>query len=315
MKSISRWIWLVIIGLSLTSPQPTQAQSGEQLWLFNQINGLRAQVGVHNYAWNAQLAAAAQQQSEYMAATGHISHQQSNGSMPSDRARANGYTGSWISENIYGGGMATASHAWNFWLNSSVHYAGMVNRNTNEIGIGVAAGTSGQFYTLVFGYRSDVTAPPAAPIVEPPSTDGESGDIPPTQAVALAPPPTRVPPTATFTPSPTIPTFTPTPTWTFTPTWTSSPSPTIAPSTSTPISLPTAAVITVEPTEVAVDLPPEPTQIQFEAEPPPQQQVTVTDEEDDGFKVNDLLPIFLAAQVILIGVGIYSLFFRATKKT
>jgi len=38
-------------------------------------------------------------------------------------------------------------------------------------------------------------------------------------------------------------------------------------------------------------------------------------DDDGGFKLNDLLPVFLAAQVILIGIGIYSLFFRSTKKT
>jgi hypothetical protein len=312
MKSISRWIWLLLIVCSLRPPHNNaQAQSGEQLWLFNQINNLRAQVGLHSYVWNPQLAAAAQQHSEYMAATGHISHQQSNGSMPSDRAAANGFGGSWVSENIYGGGMATASHAWNFWLNSSVHYAGMTNRNTNSIGIGVASG----YYTLVFGYVSGVEAPPAQPVDNPPASeqDDETVDVAPVQAPPQAPPPTRAPPTLTFTPSPTVPTFTPTPTWTLTPTWTPSASPTPAPPTSTPISLPTAAVIVAaEPTEVVVAVPVMPTQV--DSDPPRQRQVTISD-DDEGFKINDLLPVFLAAQVILIGIGIYSLFFRSAKKT
>lgn len=319
MKSLSRWAWLLVVVISWLphTSVPVQAQSGEQLWLLNQINNLRSQLGLHSYVWNPQLAAAAQQQSEYMAATGHISHQQSNGSMPSDRAASNGYTGSWVSENIYGGGMATASHAWNFWLNSSVHYAGMTHSRNNEIGIGVASGSSGQFYTLVFGYGSGVQAPPAQPLDNSASqdvvvdTEGEV-DAVVEQPVPQAPPPTRVPPTLTFTPSPTVPTFTPTPTWTFTPTWTPSASPTIAPPTSTPISLPTAAaIVAVEPTNVVIESASLPTQ--DNVDPPRQKQVVVTD--DEGFKINDLLPIFLMGQVILIGVGIYSLFFRSAKKT
>jgi hypothetical protein len=304
-----------LVVISLLPPNKANAQSGEQLWLFDQINTLRSQLGLHSYVWNPQLAAAAQQQSEYMAATGNISHQQSNGSMPSDRAAANGFSGSWVSENIYGGGMATATHAWNFWLNSSVHYAGMTNRNTNSIGIGVASGSSGQFYTLVFGYVSGVEAPPAQPVDNPPAQeqDGDTVEIPPVQAPPQAPPPTRAPPTLTFTPSPTVPTFTPTPTWTLTPTWTPSAAPTLAPPTSTPISLPTAAaVVAVVPTEITNEVALASTQV--EVDPRPQRQVTVVD-DDQGFNINDLLPVFLAAQVILIGIGIYSLFFRSAKKS
>ncbi|NDJ87325.1 MAG: CAP domain-containing protein [Chloroflexi bacterium] len=285
------------------SPLPAAAQQDEKSWLLSQINNLRAQVGVPGYALNAQLGAAAQQHSEYMATTGHISHQQSNGSRPVDRARANGYAGGWISENIYGGTLATAADAWNFWLNSPVHYAGLTNANTNEIGIGVATTERGSFYTLVFGKGSGVTAPQ----VDVPPEDAAS---PPEGNAAAAPPPTRrpPPPTRTLTPSPTIPTLTPTPSWTFTATWTATASMTSPPNTATPIILPTAAVVTNAPTVVAADAQPDNTAPA--ADPSEQREQRADDSKADGLKPEDLLPYFLAGQVILISIGIVSLFRR-----
>src|SRR5262245_28208778 len=128
------------------------AQGNDPQSLFGQVNNLRAGVGLHAYVWNDQLAVAAQQQSEYMAVTGDVSQTQSNGSTPTSRAAANGYAGSMIAENIYGGLIAQASDAWNFWINSGVHYATLTNARDNEIGIGMATGEYGTFFALVIGY-------------------------------------------------------------------------------------------------------------------------------------------------------------------
>lgn len=234
---------LVILTALLPQSAPAHAQD-DKAWLLSQINNLRAQLGLHAYVWNDQLGAAAQQQSLYMAETGHISHTQVNGSTPASRASANGYTGRFVSENIYGGGIAGAADAWNFWINSPVHYAGIAHQRNNEIGIGVASGPNGNFFTLVFGYQSNLNAPPAGDSNNSPppqDTGGDTSAPPPTQA------PRYIPPTRTFTPSPTVPTLTPTATWTGTATWTPSPTWTIPPATSTPIQLPTAQVIALEP--------------------------------------------------------------------
>ncbi|KAB2866730.1 MAG: hypothetical protein F9K46_01710, partial [Anaerolineae bacterium] len=45
---------------------PVAAQGSDPQWLFGQVNNLRGGLGLHAYVWNDQLAAAAQQQSEYM---------------------------------------------------------------------------------------------------------------------------------------------------------------------------------------------------------------------------------------------------------
>lgn len=282
---------------------PAAAQGSDPQWLFGQVNNLRGGLGLHAYVWNDQLAAAAQQQSEYMAATGHISHTQSNGSTPTSRAAANGYGGTMIAENIYGGLMAQATDAWAFWVNSGVHYATLTNSRNNEIGIGAAKGDNGTYYALVIGYRRDVTAPPA-----PVPVNNSGGEAPAAPVAPAAPPPTARPPTRTFTPSPTIPTATPTITWTPTFTWTPSPTDTVPPATATGIHLPTAQVVAMLPsaTQVIISVPPD--------EAPPRPSAKLARRQDKaGFDVQKLLPVFLVGQVLLIGVGVYSLFFRKSR--
>ena len=258
--STTRFVIILIIAslvLPLLQAQPAHAQD-DKTWLLNQINALRGQLGLHAYVWQGQLAAAAQEQSEYMAATGHISHTQSNGSTPGSRAAAHGYTGSFVSENIYGGTIATASNAWTWWLNSPIHYAGITHSRNNEIGIGVASGAYGNFFTLVFGYNSGFSAPPASGGGNPGGGDTSGGGNPnPNPALTNAPPVVYVPPSITPSPTPTIPTQTPTVTWTPTATWTPSPTTTEAPATSTPIQLPTAAVVVAQvPSATLSPLPP-----------------------------------------------------------
>ncbi len=266
---------LIALVMYLFFNPPVQAQADEKTWLLNQINNLRVQHNLHAYSWNAQLAAAAQQHSEYMAATGDISHQESNGSMAADRAAANGYTGDWIMENIYGGYQASANDAWTFWTNSAIHYNGLVHQQVNEIGIGIASDGTGRYFTLVFGRGgSGINLPPSNPPVTPVSTRRP------------------LPPTPTTTPSPTVPTFTPTVTWTFTPTWTPTPSSTPPPNTPTPIKLPTAAIVVAQ--EVTPDA--------SRSIVPP----TVEDDTD----LQDFLPYLVVGQVILIGVAILSIIFR-----
>ena len=115
------------------------------------MNALRASVGRAPYALNSALSAAAQDQAQWMASTGSVSHTRPDGSGPRTRAAAYGYPSAQVSENIYGGTNATADTAWNFWINSGIHYAGLVNPNYNEIGIGVASTGWGTAYVLVFG--------------------------------------------------------------------------------------------------------------------------------------------------------------------
>lgn len=151
--------WLVFIGLMLPvlllSPLtiPVQAQGS----LFERINGLRASLGLAPYSLNGALGAAAQGHAQWMAETGTISHTGPGGSTPRSRAAAAGYPSSWVSENIYGGTLATSNDAWNFWINSPIHYAGLTNTNYTDIGIGTASSAWGTTFVLVFGNGNAVS--------------------------------------------------------------------------------------------------------------------------------------------------------------
>lgn len=136
--------------LTLTIFNTTQAQdaTGD---LLARINNLRGSLGLPAYTLNGALGAAAQNQASWMASTGQVTHQQADGSTPSVRAQRAGYPSSAVSENIYMGGLATVDTAWQFWLNSAVHYNGLTNAVYSEVGIGVASGEHGTAYVLVFG--------------------------------------------------------------------------------------------------------------------------------------------------------------------
>ena len=111
--------------------------------LLGRINQLRAEQGLSSYRLNNALNAAAQNQASWMASSGQVSHTQSDGSSVRDRARAAGYGSSWVSENIYMGTLATTDSAWQFWLNSPIHYRGLTSPNYQDIGIGVRLRQSG----------------------------------------------------------------------------------------------------------------------------------------------------------------------------
>jgi hypothetical protein len=295
-----------IVWIALLCSVPPAHSQDEISWLLQQINTLRASVGVPAYSLNGQLSAAAQQHSTYMATTCDVSHTESNGSTPVDRARANGYTGSWVSENIYGGGMADATYAWNFWLNSPVHYQGMTSANMNEIGIGIASGECGHFYTLVFGSRSDVSVPLAA-VQGPSAPTTDTGVDQPAAAPATRAP--YVPPPPTLTPTPTINTLTPSATWTITPTYTPSPTGTQMPPTATPLILPTVPALDIYPTALPMrpsDTPPPMTQVAMVIptySTPAGIQIQPPAEPKSTFNWRDLIPFALIGQIVLIAVA------------
>jgi hypothetical protein len=156
--SIYRIFLLIAILLSLSAPVSAQGNDAGQI--LARINALRTQNGLPPLDLNGQLAASAQKHSDDMAATGNISHTGSDGSSIDARIRASGY-GHWRSfgiwgENIYGGQLATVDTAWNFWINSQVHRANLLNPRYREVGIGVSQNSNGTYYTLNFGAQPNV---------------------------------------------------------------------------------------------------------------------------------------------------------------
>jgi len=164
---------LFILGLlllTLAGARPAAAQSGEAYALIQMVNDLRADYGLPPYQIDTSLMAAAQAHSEWAASVGTHSHTGAGGSTPTDRAIAAGFGGGQgvrVSENIYWGGLATAESAFQWWLNSPIHFRGMTSPNYTYIGAGAAHGENGGFYTLNFGVITG-EAPPA-------SVQGSSG--------------------------------------------------------------------------------------------------------------------------------------------
>lgn len=299
---------MIIAGLlALLAPGGATARAQDDAsWLLAQINGLRGGLGLPAYTLNAQLSAAATQHSQSMAATCNVSHAESDGSLAADRARANGYTGGWISENIYGGLRARAADAWAFWTTSPVHYRGLTHTEANEIGIGVAASACGQYFTLVFGKSAGSSSAPqqAAPQVSALQAAAPQVAAPQVAAPTAIP---YVPPTRTPTPTPTIPTLTPSATWTITPTHTASPTPSVPPPTGTALVLPTVPALTpsvpstaAPGVAVAAAVTPVDTPVPAWVDSPGARR-----DSEDGLSLRDLVPAALVVQVLIIGLAAY----------
>src|SRR5688500_14761885 len=111
-----------------------------------------------------------------------VSQTHPDGSGPRTRAVAAGYGTTDVSENIYGGTMANVDVAWSFWVNSPIHFNGIVNNRYSDMGVGIARGSWGAAYVTVFGNPGG-----PAPFVRQASAGGggRSGGA----AVAAAPAP------------------------------------------------------------------------------------------------------------------------------
>ena len=180
---MQKWLLFVCVllgTLSFQTPVTAQGESGE---LIARVNNLRASLGLPAYSVSSALTVAAQQQAQWIAETGNVSHTRPDGSGPRTRALNAGYPSTEVSENIYGGTRATVDAAWNFWINSSSHYAGLAHRRYREVGVGVAQSSWGTAYVMVFGNPGG-----AAPYVAPPS-GGSSGGASSGAAPAPAPEP------------------------------------------------------------------------------------------------------------------------------
>jgi uncharacterized protein YkwD len=106
--------------------------------LIGMINDLRTSLSLTPYTSNSLLGNAARGHSQDMACNDYFSHTGLDGSTVGSRVASEGYSYSWVGENIYAGSgsYGTPQMAYNYWYNSSAHYANMTNTNYTEIGIG-----------------------------------------------------------------------------------------------------------------------------------------------------------------------------------
>lgn len=175
-------LFVMLIGFCIiaTSTHALTAQD-EVDDLLGRINNLRASQGLPGYSLNGSLSGAAQSQAQWMIQNGcAIAHIHPDGSSPRTRASAYGYPSTDVSENIYCGTIATTNDAWVFWINSPIHYRGLINARYQEIGIATAHGPDWSSYVLVFGNPSgQAYVPPAA------SSEGGAPQAPPSYVLGV----------------------------------------------------------------------------------------------------------------------------------
>lgn len=123
--------------------------------LITLINQERTANGLAAYGVNGLLTSAARGHSQDMACNAYFSHTGLDGSTSASRVAAQGYSYSWVGENIYAGsgGYNTPESAFTYWMQSPAHYANLMNTNYTEIGIGYvfyASSPYGGYFTANF---------------------------------------------------------------------------------------------------------------------------------------------------------------------
>ena len=146
-----RWIIAVAACLALWT-LPVRAQS-----LADLVNSFRANRGLPRLTWNNQLAAAAANQAQWMAAGNEpgrrSDHSQGGSSSALSRAQATGFTAPLITEIIYKGG--NANHAMEWWQTSAIHLRELTRSATGHVGSASAPGGNNQTaHVVVFGWTS-----------------------------------------------------------------------------------------------------------------------------------------------------------------
>lgn len=159
--SRSRGEWQVVLARPVLDSRVGDNRSVGKA-LLAQVNAARARprmCGRQRFAaarplsWNAALGAAAQGHSKAMAYGNYFAHRDPDGDMPADRARAAGYRGRQIGENI-AAGQSSPGKAMAGWLASPGHCANLMNPMFTQVGAGFASearSDEGVYWTMVFG--------------------------------------------------------------------------------------------------------------------------------------------------------------------
>jgi uncharacterized protein YkwD len=129
-------------------PTPTPLPTDFIQQLLQLHNSRRAAVKVPIFVLNSKLTAAAQKHSNWMQANNNLSHIENGNNRVGDRVKAEGYSWSWVGENIATGGSATK--VFDMWMKSPDHKANIERVNFTEVGFGVA----GKYWTTVFASKS-----------------------------------------------------------------------------------------------------------------------------------------------------------------
>jgi uncharacterized protein YkwD len=124
------------------------------------LNHARLSAGLPPLAVDVRLVAAAAAHSRDMAERRTLDHTGADGSTVGQRTAREGYPWSWVAENV-ARGHATPEETVASWLASPPHRANLLSVRAAQVGIGMAAGAGGPYWTGVLGEtRAGTRVPP-----------------------------------------------------------------------------------------------------------------------------------------------------------
>ncbi len=156
--------------------QSVQAQTASCSQVIQAVNQIRSAYGLTAYETSSSWSDVAQEQSEYQASVGELTHLRADGTGPGDHSIS--------SENI-GGGTAVSADGLMYQWADYWHAFTLVGFSSGLVGCGVALGENGfYYYTLVVKNTGKLTGiPPEGSSLDlsgpgADTTPGEAGDIP-----------------------------------------------------------------------------------------------------------------------------------------
>jgi uncharacterized protein YkwD len=153
--------WRVVLARPQIDPHMGNQQTADKV-LLAMVNSARSRPRLCGYqrfaaarplTWSAALGTAAEGHSRAMARDNYFAHQGLSGDSPGDRARAAGYRGRNIGENI-AAGQGSPSDAMQGWLASPGHCANLMSPQFTQVGAGFANNArsdKGIYWTMLFG--------------------------------------------------------------------------------------------------------------------------------------------------------------------
>ncbi len=149
-------------------------------------NHTREEFNLTKLKFSSPLAQAAQAKANDMAEKGYFAHTSPDGRLPWDFMKAEGYEYIMAGENL-AVNFLEAESVENAWMNSPTHKANIINKNYEEIGIGIAQGNYGNrqsiFVVQMFGVPSEQTI---ALQTEPTKVETQNPPLPKVQTKLLA---------------------------------------------------------------------------------------------------------------------------------
>jgi uncharacterized protein YkwD len=134
----------------IISNKPKSADLRElELAVFNEINNVRQQYGIHPLRWDDQVAEVARKHSEDMARRNYYEHVSPEGKHPQDRINEN-HIDCYVGENLMLTYDTEIKHIIQSWLKSEGHKQNLLYADYDRTGVGTAANNMHVFITQDF---------------------------------------------------------------------------------------------------------------------------------------------------------------------